>query len=100
MRRTKQGLLLEKLLSGMKHRHVLCFDGDPEASYDCGCCITYPDDVMNSRCGCSCHRRIEHMANAPDISFWLLALEAMGEFHLSQVLSGNDGGLPSDQSPA
>ena len=86
-RRTKQGLILEKLLHGMKHRYVLCWKGpsSPEEAfwgtdcYDCACCITYANSEDVSGCGCWCHDRIEAMANSREMLMFLLALDASKE---------------------
>lgn len=83
--RTPQGILLEHLLHGMKHRYTLCWngsDGGVWGSYDCGCCITYlPEDPKEFTCGCICHERIEAMANGgrSDIRMFLLAFNSSPE---------------------
>jgi hypothetical protein len=76
--RTNAGLLLEKLLHGMKHRYSLCWNGEGDGEmYDCGCCMTQFDEKGLSVCVCNCicHERIEIMARHPHISLWLVAME-------------------------
>jgi hypothetical protein len=75
MRRTKQGLILEKILSSCKDRYLLCWNGEDDP-YDCACCLTWPADQSPS-CGCICHTRIEEMVSHPHIKLWLVAAEAM-----------------------
>ena len=78
--RTESGLNLEKIFSELKHRYLFCWNGEPEGStYDCGCCMTWPDDATYRVCGCVCHERIEEMANLPHIKLWLVAMKSMGE---------------------
>jgi hypothetical protein len=82
--RTKQGLVLEKILHNMKWRWLLCWKGTSDdkswgGAYDCACCITYFNNEDTRNCGCPCHRRIEAMANTPEMLYFLLALEAEGE---------------------
>ena len=82
--RTKQGLILEKILHNHKWRWILCWKGNPADSewggaYDCACCITYFDNPDINDCGCPCHTRIEAMANTSEMRYFLLALEAAGE---------------------
>lgn len=82
--RTKQGLILEKLLHNFKWRWILCWKGVPTdqewgGAYDCACCITYFSNEDLLGCGCPCHARIESMANSNEMLMFLLALDASGE---------------------
>lgn len=85
MRRTKAGIVLEKLLHGMKYRYVLCWSGNEAdmewgGAYDCACCIAYVDeDTAVSGCGCVCHQRIEKIVQNPDLRMFLLALSSSEE---------------------
>jgi len=75
--RTSEALTLEYILSGMKHRYLLCWNGQSEHDlFDCACCITYLDDKLLCDCGCTCHKRIDEMAATASISFWLRMLSA------------------------
>lgn len=99
VRRTKQGLLLEKLLHGMKHRYLLCWNGEEEDSlespYDCACCGTWPDEDLYRNCGCICHTRIESMSSSPHIKLWLLAAKSMEEFPV--IFHSEDEWFPHGQ---
>ena len=55
--RTDTGLLLEKILHGMKDRYALCWNGEDAnfESYDCGCCLMRVVDSKDFACGCVCH---------------------------------------------
>lgn len=80
MYRTKQGLILEKILNDNKYRWLFCWNGEDDESesgpYDCACCMTWsPVD----HCRCVCHTRIEQMAQASSMKLFLLAAEVMGE---------------------
>lgn len=86
LRRTKAGIILEKILSENKHRYLWCWNGETEedenSSYDCACCLTWAggtEDEFLHFCGCVCHIRIEAMASNPHVRLWLVALEAMKE---------------------
>jgi hypothetical protein len=84
MLRTKAGLTLEKLLSGMENRWALCWNAREESNglfdspFDCACCITWAggteDKFLTDSCGCTCHRRIEEMAQTYGMKMFLLAL--------------------------
>ena len=84
MRRTKAGLVLEKILHGMKYRYLLCWSGNEAdrewGAYDCACCITYVgEDTAVAGCGCVCHQRIEKIVQNPDLRMFLLALSGSEE---------------------
>jgi hypothetical protein len=83
MFRSQVGLILERMLASMKDweghgmRHLLCYNGESEhESYDCACCMTWPDDEQFSKCGCICHERIEKMARTGDLPLLFFALAA------------------------
>jgi hypothetical protein len=77
---TPEGTLLFKLLSGLEHRYLLCWNGEVgNISYDCGCILTYPGKATQD-CDCPCHRRIEIMAHTSEMELFLRAAVAMGEF--------------------
>ena len=80
MIRTKEGLILEKLLHDLKHRYLFCWNGETGSAadaYDCACCMIW-DTPEDGFCGCVCHERIEKMATQSGVRLWLLASEAMG----------------------
>lgn|SRR5208282_143653 len=84
--RTKQGLILERILHNLKGRYLLCWKGPRSAAdfwggdcYDCACCITYFNSQDTQDCGCPCHSRIEAMANTPEMLYFLLALDNTDE---------------------
>jgi hypothetical protein len=91
--RSQVGLLFERLLSSMHAwdgrplRYLFCYNGeDPGDSYDCACCLTWPNDEMYRSCPCICHERIEKMATAGDIPLLFYALgtkNALPEFPAS-----------------
>ena len=77
--RTQAGLMLERLFStmhdweGFSLRHLLCYNGESQDdSYDCACCMTWPDTVPE--CGCICHERIERMAQTLDFPLLISSL--------------------------
>lgn len=81
MIRTREGLLLERLIhhlkdwAGFDMRHFFCYNGEgPDDSFDCACCITWPDDTLYSQCGCICHVRIEAMAHTSDLRLLFTSL--------------------------
>lgn len=83
MIRSQVGLILERMLASMKDwqghgmRHLLCYNGESASeSYDCACCMTWPDDEQFSKCGCICHERIEKMAHTGDLQLLFFALNA------------------------
>lgn len=65
--------LLEKILQDLKHRHLLCWNGEPVNSmYDCGCILAVE---VEGDCCCICHTRIKEIASLPNISLWLYAMK-------------------------
>ena len=75
--RTKEALLLERILQ-KSNRYLFCWNGESsDDSYDCACCITYLDDKMLCDCACTCHERIDAMARISSVVLWLRTLEGM-----------------------
>lgn len=45
------------------HRWLLCWNGETETGFDCGCCLMgYPKCEQYGQCGCICHERINSLS--------------------------------------
>jgi hypothetical protein len=96
--RTPQALLLEQILAG-DGRWLYCWDGEgTEDIFDCGCCLMRYDEEMLTNCPCACHARIDAMASAPGMKFFLTMANEKGL--IANLLEYRDRPAPETEPEA